>query len=226
MATLGERCLDVALAEFDAGVCEEPPGSNTSPRIREYLAPCVRGDRNINLNLVASNWCCAFASWCCHQAVNLHDRAPPHGYRAGVIELIADVLDPHARWTGLWKPIAEVRSGLWVPKPGDLAIYDRSDPGRPETSWWRHVNRVVSFEPDAGTFVTIGGNENQMITIDEQPMLKHNLLGFIAYPQDRHIQSKEMLSEDERSRIVQLVYQTIDGMLRESVWKQTEEEEG
>src|SRR5690606_25221712 len=38
-ATLGERALAVALREWCAGVREEPPGSNSGPRIREYLAP-------------------------------------------------------------------------------------------------------------------------------------------------------------------------------------------
>src|SRR5690606_34067006 len=40
-ASLGMRALAFALREWCAGVREEPPGSNSGPRIRDYLAPCV-----------------------------------------------------------------------------------------------------------------------------------------------------------------------------------------
>jgi len=208
------------MKELAAGVGEAPPGSNSGPRVREYLAPCVRGDKNTKLHLTASNWCMAFSSWCTYQALNVHDKAPPHGYRAGVVEAVADVRDAGARWTGQWVPVALARGGQWAPHPGDLAIYDRSDPRRPETSWWRHVNRVVTFDAAEGTFRTVGGNEGGKVALAEQAITKSTLLGFIAYPQEHHVQSKEMLSEHEREQISNLVALTIDGMLRGSVWGQ------
>lgn len=205
------------MKELGSGVKEEPPGSNSGPRIREYLAPCVRGDRNAKLHLTASNWCQAFASWCCYQALLPTDKGPPHGYRAGVVEAIADVRDPNAKWTGRWVSVAEMRATGWCPFPGDLAIYDRSIKGKPETSWYRHVNRVVSFDEKEGTFRTVGGNEGQKVSLAEQHITKSSLLGFIAYPQEHHIQVKELISSEERVQLANLVYATIDGMLRESV---------
>lgn len=225
MTTLGQRCVGVAMQEFEAGVREEPPGSNSGPRVREYLAPCVRGDKNAKLHLVASNWCAALASWCCYQVLRETDTAPPHGYRAGVVEMVADARDPNAKWTGDWKDVELVRLGQWVPKVGDLAIYDRSQPGRPDTAWWRHVNRVVKFDEDADLFHTIGGNERQRVSLSSQSIYKENLLGFIAYPQYDYCRNKKLLSSGEREHLVHLVYMTIDGMIRESVWEQKEEDD-
>jgi len=213
--TLGERCLDVAMSQL--GVKEQPPRSNSGPKVREYLAPCVRGDKNTKLGLTASNWCMAFASWCMKEAIRPTERAP-HGYRAGVVEAVADVRDPHERWSGKWHSVTEVRSGNWTPNPGDLAIYDRSDPDRPETSWWRHVNRVIKYDDIEKTFQTIGGNEGDEVRVSELSVDHKTLLGFIAYPQPKEPQVKEMLSDDERREIMNLVLITIDGMLRESIW--------
>jgi len=219
MTTLGQRCVDVAMAEFKAGVREVPAGSNSGPRVREYLAPCVRGDRNVRLGLTASNWCMAFASWCLYQALRSTDKAPPHGYRAGVVEALADAQDPNARWTGRWKPIIDVRSGVWFPKPGDLAIYDRSQHGRPDTSWWRHVNRVVSFDMPSGDFVTVGGNELQKVHVGTQQLSNVKLLGFVAYPREEKIeQSKPLLTSVERTQIAHMVFLSIDGMMRDSLY--------
>jgi len=219
--SIGERALDVAMNEV--GVLEDPPGSNSGKRVKEYLAPCVRGDRNTLLHLTASNWCMAFSSWCMQQALFPHEKAP-HGYRAGVIEAVADVRDPQSPWSGKWHDVKEVRSGVWRPNPGDLAIYDRSIPSRPDTSWWRHVNRVISFSDD-GLFRTVGGNEAQRVKVAEQTIDKVSLLGFIAYPQPKEPATKELLTTDEKVQLAHLVYLTIDGMLRESIHGQTLDEE-
>lgn len=210
--------MATAMAEYKAGVKEMPPGSNSGPRVIDYLSPCVRGDRNLRLGLTASNWCMGFASWCLFETLRPTDKAPPHGYRAGVIEAVADVKDVNAKWTGLWKPVAAVRSGLWFPQVGDLAIYDRSLPGRSDTSWWRHVNRVVKFDEPSGEFVTIGGNERQKVNIDTQSIENVKLLGFIAYPQEARMPAKPMLTSAERVQIANMVFLSIDGMLRDSLY--------
>lgn len=213
--TLGERCLEVAMSQL--GVKEDPPRSNTGPKIREYLAPCVRGE-NAKLHLKASNWCMAFASWCMQEALRSTENAP-HGYRAGVVEAVADVMDPQEKWTGKWRDVQEVKDGNWVPKPGDLAVYDRSVLDRPETSWWRHVNRVVSFDDSESTFVTIGGNERDKVRISEESVFSDRLLGFIAYPKPRETVTKSILSPEERAKIDWLMHETIEGIIRDSVWE-------
>ena len=55
--TYGERAARAALAELARGVVETPPGSNTSPRIREYQAATTLGG-------TGWPWCSAFLVWC------------------------------------------------------------------------------------------------------------------------------------------------------------------
>ncbi len=55
--TYGERAARAALAELARGVVETPPGSNTSPRIREYQAATTLGG-------TGWPWCSAFVVWC------------------------------------------------------------------------------------------------------------------------------------------------------------------
>lgn len=232
MTTLGQRAVEVARKELEAGVREKPPGSNTGDRIRQYLAPCVRRGSEIPLHLVASNWCMAFASWCHQQAILPTDK-PAHGYRAGVVEAVSDAMDPDNQWFSEWHPVEEVVSGVWQFSVGDLAIYDRSQPGKPETSWWRHVNRVSGLMTDATghkkhyVYVAIGGNEQDRVRETIYRISNPKLLGFIGYPkqiqQPKMIQaqsSRPMLSAREREQIENMVAMTIDGMLRDSIWGQ------
>jgi len=55
--TYGERAARVALAELGRNVVEIPPGSNTSPRIREYQATTTLGG-------TGWPWCSAFVIAC------------------------------------------------------------------------------------------------------------------------------------------------------------------
>ena len=54
MATLGERALKIAIQEI--GVREQPDGSNTGPRVREYQAATW-------LPGTGWPWCAAFCGW-------------------------------------------------------------------------------------------------------------------------------------------------------------------
>ena len=231
MRSLGQRSLDIAQRELLLGVRERPPGSNNGPEIRKYLQPCVRDivtqvgstttTRTVNLNLQSSNWCCAFACYCHANALRTGER-PVHGYRAGVIELVADVKVGEG-YTGRWLDVADVRSGKLVPTQGDLAVYTRAVQGRPDTAWWRHVNRVESWHVDH--FIAIGGNELQKIRRSKVLVSNSRLLGFIAYPPmnvdglTRTPSSRPMLSEDERQEILHQVAVSLDGILRNSIWR-------
>ena len=138
----------------------------------------------------------------------------PHGYRAGVTEAVADVRDHEGIWTGRWKPIELVRAGTFTPCPGDLAIYDRSDPANPLSSWWRHVNRVCEWRGD--TFQTVGGNEADEVRLAVQRLDNPKLLGFIAYPHDTP-EPRPMLTPEERSEMLSEVALSLDGILRDSI---------
>ncbi len=55
-----QRVAEIAMAEYNAGVQEVPLGSNTGPRVRQYLDAVNAGPTN--------PWCAAFVSWVFEQA--------------------------------------------------------------------------------------------------------------------------------------------------------------
>lgn len=202
--TFGTRCVLFAKHEMERGVRANPyPGPNTSKDVKVYLAPCLRNldaDPELeNLGLVSGNWCAAFACYCAEECV-LPGEVIPHHYRAGVVELVAD-----ARELGLYHPVQEVREGIWTPSVGDLVIWDRSEHGRPETDWWRHVNRVVRYQPIGEKLTTIGGNEGRRIQLTNRApkrLSNRKLQGFISYHQKA---STRPLTESERVEGLRLV---------------------
>ncbi len=230
MSALGESCVNIAIAEMQSGVKANPYGEpNTGLRVAEYLNGCVRdvdndGDLD-RLGLTVGNWCAAFASWCHEQALLTlpeaeRDAARVHEWRAGVVEIVAD-----ARERDLFFPIDDVRAGVYEPQPGDLAIWDRSKPGGP--AWWRHVNRVVSHDPqDEGTaddlFVTIGGNEGRTIKLNRDRPKRLDtgkLLGFVSYGQrtDDDALPVHPLSDDERAELRGMIALSLADIAREVV---------
>ena len=181
--SLGMRCVLFARHEMDRGVKSAPYGKpNTSPEVAKYLGPCVRydvdGDGKLDpMGLTQGNWCAAFASACVAACI-LPGETSPHLYRAGVVEMVAD-----AKKLGAYHSVQEVRSGKWAPSVGDLAIWDRSTDD-PATSWWRHVNRVVNYNPISDHLTTIGGNERRAIRLTAgapKHLSNRKLLGFISY---------------------------------------------
>lgn len=165
-ASLGFRALGFALREWCAGVKEEPPGSNTGPRIREYLKNCVRDGKP--LRLTSGEWCAASASWCAFQARREGERLP-HEYRAAGIELQRDLEKAAA-----WRPVEAVRAGQYSPRPGDLVILSRAG------TWTRHVCRLVAHRGD--WLWTLGGNESNRWMLTPRRLSDPKLLGFGAYP--------------------------------------------
>jgi hypothetical protein len=130
----------LALARAHLGVHEEPPGSNTGPDVRRYLAPCVRGGRRLWQpdHVPPEPWCAAFASWCVWTAAHARLRDDlrdipelalawdahewiegmsdaPIGYRAAVSELRDD-----ARATGALR----LPQAAEEPLPGDLLVWE------------------------------------------------------------------------------------------------------
>ncbi len=166
---LGERAVLCSLAEMAAGVCEIPDGSNTSPRIREYLAPAHRDGKYLGLS--AAEWCAAGACWTALESLRGYDgrrEVMPHPYVVSGIEI-----EEAAKRNGSWRSVA---SG-YVPRVGDLAIYKRGT-----QAWQRHVCRVETRPNHAAEFRTIGGNEDNRWRLTQRRMSDSDLLGFVEYP--------------------------------------------
>jgi hypothetical protein len=162
--SIGERSLDMSFAEMSAGVKEEPPNSNTGPRIREYHYPCMRDGKRLGLTMGA--WCASAFSYISRAA------GANHEYRASGLELQQDAIA-----SGTWRDKGLIASGKWAPEPGDGVILKRG------TGWQRHVCRFVKMV-DADTFQTIGGNEGNKWRVSERTMSSDGLIGFIEMPRN------------------------------------------
>jgi hypothetical protein len=168
--SLGCLALALSRAALEAGVREQPMGSNDGPWLRIYRSGAVRHGRP----LVAGPgpWCAYAASWAALTAWHhLGADAPslPHGWRASVAELVED-----ARASGTWHPAGDG----YIPQPGDLAVFRRGH-GDPTRGGEGHVGRVERLEGDALT--TIDGNHGDAWARVTRPV--GEALGFIAYPQ-------------------------------------------
>jgi hypothetical protein len=176
LLTLGERCVAFAENEMNNGVKEDHPGSFTSPRIREYFSICTRlvNGKETKVNFTKGNWCAASVSFCMSQCI-LPGEHFPHECRLGVVEIVSDL-----QHNGLWKTKQDVINNNYNIKIGDLIIFDRSQPGKPETAWWRHIGRVYSVTND--NFSCISGNSGGCWKISNHNLSQPNLLGFGQYP--------------------------------------------
>lgn len=145
-AQLGAALVDVVLEEV--GTAEE--GHNDGARIREY-------DAVVGIEPPA-NWCAAFTTWAVYGAIQ----------RLG----LEAVLTPPFRGSGAAKGLRDELAGrlAWVPvgqlleaprrlRAGDLLVWDRSQPGKPETAGFGHVGIVVGVgRIELGEVDTVEGN--------------------------------------------------------------------
>lgn len=167
--TLGERCL---------AWCLEEPAAHKHPdaaRIAWYHAVAIRNGKPLGIK--TGNHCASAQSRALVECLLAGD-VKPHEPRAGALELQQDAIA-----NGRWHSRDEVLSGKWLPRPGDLAIYNRANPADPKTSWWRHVDRVIRVTDDGASYENIGANEvagawNRETTSFESP----KLLGFVSFP--------------------------------------------
>jgi hypothetical protein len=175
LLTLGERCVAFAENELKNGVKEDHPNSFSSPRLREYFAICTRliNGKEVPNPITAGNWCAASASFSLKNSL-LPGEVAPHGYRLGVVEIVSDL-----QRNGLWVPVSSVRSGGSALHIGDLIIFDRSQPNKPETAWYRHIGRVYSLSLNG--FQCISGNAGGCWKISNHTLSQPNLLGFGDY---------------------------------------------
>jgi hypothetical protein len=145
--TLGERALRWCVGELDAGVKEEPLGSNRGPRIAQYFKQARRRATGALLGIQSGDWC-AVGQCAALSSVAEIGAYVPHGYRAAVWELRED-----AKVTGAWANADDVRSGKVIPQIGDLAVWTRG-------AGLGHVSRIETPpSSSSGEMVTIGANE-------------------------------------------------------------------
>lgn len=166
---LGPIALELAIAELANGIREEPPGSNTGRRIREYLTGCERDGKP--LSLPSGDWCAAAASWCGWEASRRTTHTPPYRRRVAVRELVADAIA-----AGAWRPVA---SG-YAPQVGDLAILRRVAGESPERGGRGHVGRVEAVGD--GIYVTVDGNSGVAWGRASRRLDDPALVGWIAEP--------------------------------------------
>ncbi|MET0792204.1 MAG: hypothetical protein ABW061_11840 [Polyangiaceae bacterium] len=164
--TLGERCLIWCLEE--ARTHEHPDAA----RIAWYHAIAMRNGKA--LGITVGNFCASAQSRALVECALASD-VRPHEPRAGAIELQQD-----ATRLGNWRSAAEVRARKWAPRPGDLAIYNRSTPTE---AWLRHVDRVIRVSDDGLQYENIGANEGGGNWHREWSLFSNpKLLGFVVYP--------------------------------------------
>lgn len=167
---LGLRALDRARSQL--GV-REASGNNDGLEIAKYFAGATRiinGQEKPTGWAAGWEWCAAFASWCAFEARQGAETVP-HGWRIAVWELVRD-----ARASGAWRDwTVGASSG---PRPGDLVIYRRKgDPRQPGQTG--HVARCVTW--DGARLLTIGGNEQNAVTQQDNAARLGDVVGFIAY---------------------------------------------
>jgi len=213
IGTLGERCVAWCRAQMAS---QNPPSAETRA---DWFRLCVRrGGPLVPFSTPAAalagwNHCAAAQSAALAAVVGLGDLVPdqrdtlPHEARAGARELMADSLD-----RGLWHDAAEVVAGDWLPSIGDLAIYDRSVPGRPETAWWGHVDRVCAIV-GADAYENIGCNEGRdRWRVEVSRFDSPRLLGFASMGDPA---ADYLLSPEQVARVQALAASTLDDLLAE-----------
>jgi hypothetical protein len=191
LLSLGERCVLFCENEMKNKVCEDYKGAYTSKRIREYFSICTRltNGKEIHIPLQSGNWCAASQSFALHESL-LPDEVLPHGYRLGVVEIVSD-----CQRLGLWRPTPSVKAGKYSIKKGDIIVFDRSNPNKPETAWFRHIGRVLEITSN-NSFKCISGNSGGKWSVSNHTLDQANLLGFGEYPSASTLAVPESIIHD------------------------------
>lgn len=166
---------------------EDPPTLDT---IAVYAEHCERNGKQIGGWLAGElrkgkrfNHCAMAISEAARVCSDGED--VPHRHRAGARELMRDAIESNT-----WHKVSECLAGVWLPRVGDVAVYDRSKPGRPETNGWGHVDRVTETIA-LDSYGNIGANEGNAPSghggawrAQTSRYDNPKLLGFIAYPRE------------------------------------------
>jgi cell wall-associated NlpC family hydrolase len=114
---------------------------------------------------VQAAWCAYFVSWVFREAGKPFDPDP--------IPAVAGML-AYAREKGYFFAKNDPN---FTPQPGDIAIYKEETGPYPS-----HVNIVISYDANAKTFTSIGGNESNRVKQASISMTSPSLTGFMRVP--------------------------------------------
>lgn len=207
--SLGRRCLEWCKREM----LDHP--TPDLERLAEWFTPVGRGLEDMVRAGTRLNHCAA--AQCAATAACIGTEEWPHGYRAGAKQLKADAVE-----RGRWHEVSEVLSGLWTPSPGDLAVYDRSQEGRPETSWWGHVDRVIQVM--GHSYANIGANEGPggAWRVETTSFTHPKLLGFIDVA-DEPTPPTHLITPKEREQLLAMRDHSL-AMAEASWWEEYDRE--
>ena len=153
--------LERALAEI--GV-KEIPGPKSNPRIDEYLSVATRNGKPLGLRGDDQfSWCACFFSWC--------GLPPDMTPCASVSEMVTQ-----AKATGRWRPADTFHD----PKPGDAALFKRSGQD-PRTGGLGHIARVKDAPDANGDYVTVDGNSENKVKLNNRNLSDPTLIGWFVY---------------------------------------------
>jgi hypothetical protein len=195
--SLGERCVEWCIRQMQGQL------RPSTALLASWFEIAERNGRPLGLRVTETNRPnhCAIAQCNAAFECRIPGELIPHRMRAAAKELMVDAIGSRA-----WHSRAEVDQG-WRPRTGDLAIYDRSKPGKPETSWYGHVDRVI--ECTGGLFKNIGANEGPRgeWVLQVTPIDTPKLLGFVSYPTLEPVQRETSLeiTDEDRAHVASLV---------------------
>jgi len=161
------RLLRWMIGELAAKVREEPNGSNTGPRIKDYYtADTYRKGKSLRVGPTA--WCLIMISFGLQEVAEKGDKLPP--LRVSGIEYEND-----AKERGDWIDVKDARPGEDF--SGYICIADRSTK---TGGWERHGTVVATPFGSDGSFMTIGGNEENAVRATLHTLTEPGrVLGFV-----------------------------------------------
>ena len=151
LTPLRAKVLEIAAAEYRAGVHEVPDGANQGDGVDKYIAGAG-----------SAQWCCAFVSWCFHEAVGDW----PFGHREFSTWAAWQWCKPRQ----MFKPIHQ-----YEPIPGDFMLIQHSRRGS-----YTHTGHIGIVLAVLGReFNTIAGNEGNRVKLGLRDVGQSDLVGFL-----------------------------------------------
>lgn len=154
LGPLRTKILEVALAEHEMGVQEQPSRSNRGPEVDKYLPEWARSVR------VGPPWCCFFYSWVVKQALGQY----PLGEREGSCA--------RARRRAGERKLWRAKSMGAAPLPGDAFVIDHGGGSG-------HIGFVLRVSEDGSEINTVEGNCSDRVKLGLRSLRTPHLLGYI-----------------------------------------------
>ena len=179
--SLGERCVLWSMAQVALGSLEVW-GRNAGPRIAGYFEDAVRltGGVERPVGISKGDWCIA-ALTAAERACLLPGEELVLKLRVSGKEIVEDAIRD-----GSWVPAADIRSGLYAPRVGDVGIMVRPAGADPAKVWTRHGFRFASAVAADGSYTSVDGNsgkDGERWAVNARSIHDPDFLGVKPYPQ-------------------------------------------